>query len=83
MRAVEKPKRDNAGQLRGIYLIEPDVAEFKLIIKAARRKLIVPMPAAIPCKIPMRSSGENYRNVGKRTTRFASIVDAGESTRPR
>ena len=56
--AVEKPKRDNARQLRGIYFVEPDDEEFKLIIKAARRKLEVRMPAAMPCKIPRRSIGE-------------------------
>ena len=41
------------------------------------------MPAAMPCKIPIRSSGEIHRNIGKRRTRFACIVDADESTRPR
>ena len=81
--AVDKPKRDTARQLRGIYFIEPDDEEFKLIIKAARRKLEVRMPAAMPCKIPRRSIGETHRNVGKRRTGFACIVDADESTRPR
>ena len=52
-------------------------------IKAARRKLEVPMPAAMPSKIPTRSSGETHRNIGKRRTRLACIVDADESTRPR
>ena len=42
--AIEKPKLYNARQLRGIYFITPDEEEFKLIIKAARRKLEVPMP---------------------------------------
>ena len=41
--AIEKPKLDNARQLRGAYFIEPDDEEFKLIIKDARRKLEVPM----------------------------------------
>ena len=39
-------------------------------MKAARRKLEDPMPAAMPCKIPIKSSGET-RNIGKRRTRFA------------
>ena len=56
--AFEKPKLDNAGQLRGMFLIEPHDEEFKLIIKAAHRNLEVLMPAAMPCKIPMKSSGE-------------------------
>ena len=37
----------------------------------------------MPCKIPVRSSGETHRNIGKRRTRFACIVDADERTRPR
>ena len=48
--SVEKPKLDNARSLRGIYFIEPNDEEFKLIIKAARRKLEVPMTVAMPCK---------------------------------
>ena len=53
--AIEKPKLDNARQLRGIFFTEPDDEEFKLIIKAARRKLEVPMPAAMSCKIPKKA----------------------------
>ena len=67
-RPIEKPKLDNARQLRGIFFIEPDDAEFKYIMKNARRKLEVPMPAAMPCKIPIKSSGETHRNIGKRKT---------------
>ena len=78
--AIEKPKLDNARQLRGIYFSEKDDEEFKLIIKAARRKLEVPMPAAMPCKIPIKSSGETHRNIGKRMTKYACTVDADEST---
>ena len=51
-------------------------------MKAACRKLEVPMPAAMPCKIPIKSSGETHRNIGKRKTKYACIVDADESTRP-
>ena len=51
--------------------------------KAARRKLEVPDPAAMPCKIPIKSSGETHRNIGKRKTRFVCVVDADENTRPR
>ena len=49
--AIEKPMLDNARQLRGIFFIEPNDEEFKLTMKAARRKLEVPMPAAMPCKL--------------------------------
>ena len=80
---VEKPKLDNARQLRGILFFEPSDEEFQLTMKAARRKLEVPMPAAMPCKIPIKSSGETLRNIGKRKTKYVFIVDADESTRPR
>ena len=81
--AVEKPKLDNARQLRGTFYIEPNDEEFQHTMKAARRKLEVPMPAAMLCKIPIKNSGETHRNVGKRKTKYACVVDADESTRPR
>ena len=37
--AIEKPKLKNARQLTGIFFIEPNDEEFKLTMKAARRKL--------------------------------------------
>ena len=81
--AVEKPKLENARQWRGIFFIEPNDGEFKLTMKAARKKLEVPMPAAMPSKIAIKSSGETHRNIGKRTTKYACVLDADESTRPR
>ena len=48
--AVEKPKFDNVGTLRGINFIDPADEEFKDIMTKARFKLEVPMPAAMPCK---------------------------------
>ena len=77
-------KLDNARQLSGIFFIEPDDEEFKLMTQSrSDRMLEVPMPAAMPCKLPIKSSGENHRNVGRRKTRFACVVHADESTRPR
>ena len=52
-------------------------------MKAARRKLEVPMPAAMPCKKPIKSSGETHRSIGKRKTKNTCVVDADECTRPR
>ena len=52
-------------------------------MKAVRGKLEVPMPAAMPCKIPIKSSGETHRNLGKRKTNYVCVVDSDESTRPR
>ena len=48
---IEKPKLDNATRLRGIYFIDAPGPEFKETIENTRRKLKVPMPAAMPCKI--------------------------------
>ena len=79
---IEKPKLDNSRRLRGIFSVDADDEEFKLTMKAARRKLEVPMPAAMPSKILMKSSGEIHRNIGKRKTKYACVVDADESTRP-
>ena len=71
-------KLDDARQLREIFFIDPNDEEFKLTMKAARRKLEVPMPAAMPCKIPIKSSGETHRSIGKRKTEYACVVDADE-----
>ena len=48
---IEKPKLDNARKLRGIHFIDLDDGEFKDVMKNARGKLEVPMPAAIPFKV--------------------------------
>ena len=61
----------------------PNDEEFKLTMIAARRKSDVPMPAAMRWKIPMKSSDETHRNIGKRKTKYACVVDADDSTRPR
>ena len=42
-----KKKLDDAGRLPGIYFVDPEDAEFKETTKNARRKLEVPMPAAM------------------------------------
>ena len=47
----EKPKLDNARRLLRIYFVESDDEEFKRIMKNARRKLEIPMPAAMLCKL--------------------------------
>ena len=49
--AIEKKEIDDARRLHGISFIDPDDEEFKDIMKNARRKLEVPMPAAMLCKI--------------------------------
>ena len=56
--AIEKPKLDHARSFRGIYFIDPKDEEFKDIMPNARRKFEIPMPAAMPCKTPINSSGK-------------------------
>ena len=80
---IENPKLDNARNLRGFCFIDLDDEEFKDIIKHARRKLEVPMPAAIPCKIQREKYKETCRIEKKCKTKYACIVDADESTRKR
>ena len=36
--AIEKPKLGNAGNLRGIYFIDPEDEEYKATIKNASKK---------------------------------------------
>ena len=62
---IEKSKLDNARQERGIFFIEPTDENLKHTMKNARRKLDLPMPAAMPFKIPIQNSGETHRNIGK------------------
>ena len=81
--AIEKPKLDNARELRGIFFIEPEDKDFKDIMKNARRKLEISMPAAMPFKPPRNSGGETCCGIGKSKTKHACIVEADESTRIR
>ena len=71
-----KPKLDNAGQLRGIFFIEPDDEKFKRTMKNALGKLEIPMPAAMPCKTHQKGRGKTCRSIGKHKTKYACIVGA-------
>ena len=81
--AIEKPKLDNARRLRGFYFIDPDDAEFKEIMKNARRKSEIPMPAAMPCKLQRGNYRETCRTVEEHRTKYACIVEGDESMRKR
>ena len=81
--AMEKPKLDIARQIRGIFFIEPGDEEFKLTMKSARRKLEIPMPAAMPCETAVNCRGETRRSIGKHKTKHACVVEGDESTRIR
>ena len=79
--AIEKPKLDNARHLRGIFFIELDDEECKHTMINARRKLEIPMPAAMPCKTPVFAPGKPAAILGNTRPNFACIVDADESLR--
>ena len=81
--AIEKPKLDNARRLRGIYFIDPEDEAFQDIVKRARRKLVIPMPAAMPCKLQRDMYRETWRTVEEHKTKYASVVEADESMRIR
>ena len=68
MQRKRKPDKDGVSKYQNstmpdnierIFFIEPNDEEFKLTMKAARRKLEVPMPAAMLCKNTER---EQWRN---------------------
>ena len=52
-------------------------------MKNGRRKLEVPMPAAMPCKIQREKYWETCRVEKNCKTNYACIVEADESTRKR
>ena len=52
-------------------------------MKNARRKLEIPMSAAMPCKTPANCRWQTCRSIAKRKTKYACIVDADESMRIR
>ena len=81
--AIEKPKLDSARSLHGIFFIEPDDEEFKCMMKNARRKLKISMPAAMPCRIRLPQHRETRGTVGQRKTKNACIVEADEPMRTR
>ena len=67
--AIEKPKLD-------------DARRFKDIMKNARRKLEIPVPAAMPCKLQREKYRETCR-VDECKTKYACTVEADESMRLR
>ena len=86
--AVEKPKLDNVRQLRGICFVDPEDGEYKETIKNARKKLEVPMEAAMPCKMETRWRARKPQETvasestdSRKKTNYTCIVEAHESTR--
>ena len=75
---------DNARKLRGIYFIDPEDKKFKETIKNARKKLEIPLAPAGSCKISLKCKhGETRGKTIDFKSKFACILEAGESTRLR
>ena len=81
--AIEKLRLDKAGKLRGIYFIDPPDEELKEITTNACRKLEVPIPAAMPCRIRREKFRETCSVEKNCKTKYSCIVEADESTRKR
>ena len=80
----DKPKLDNARNLRGIYFIDPEDKEFKETIKNAHKKLEMPMAPAMPCKTSKTCDhGETRGKTNEIKSKLACILEASESTRLR
>ena len=79
----EKPRLENAIRLRGIFCVDPDDEIFKRKMKNAHRKLEIPMPASMPCRLQLHKHRETCCTVGQHKTRCACIVEADESVRIR
>ena len=89
-RAKEKPKLDNARRLGGIYFIDPEDKDYKETINDAKRKLDMPMDAAMHCKTrqsPRPACGKLQRGLVVPNwvpkMRYVCIVASHESTRQR
>ena len=59
-------------KIGGIYFVDPDVEEFKDIMKNARRKLEILMPAAMPCKLQREKYRETVAQL--KNTRHNTLV---------
>ena len=89
--AVEKPKLDNARQLRGIYFIDPSDEEYQETMKIAKKKLEIPMAPAMPCKRKIQVDNYSFRKRERESlasqkgpkTKYGCTVESHESTRPR
>ena len=72
--AIEKPKLDNARRLRGVYFVDPADEEFKRFMKKSRRKLEIPMLAAMPCRLQRCPCRETCCAVGEHMTNMHVLL---------
>ena len=68
-------------RLKGIYLFDPEDKEFKETIQNARKKLETPVAPAKTIK--KSKKGEIHSKTNDFKSKFACILEAGESTRLR
>ena len=87
--AIEKPKLENARNLRGIYSIDPNDEEYNHVMKNARKKLETPVADPMPCRRSESSMVTGAVNLKRakaseknRKTRFHCNVEVHESKRP-
>ena len=73
---IEEPELDNARRLRGIFFIEPDDEELKRILKNARMKLEIPMPAAMLCRLQLHQHRETCELDNARRNMFILLRQA-------
>ena len=84
--AIERPKLDNAGKLKGIYHSDLVDMEFKDIMKHARKMLEVPLESAMPCelrRVPVLKETCSTNNPSTQRTRHGCVVEAHDSARKR
>ena len=62
-----------------VFFIDPDDEEFKRTMKIGRRKLEIPMPAAMTCKLQREKYRETCRTVEEHKTRYVCTVEVDES----
>ena len=60
--AIEKSRLDQARRSRSIFFIDPDDEGFKRTVTNACKKLEIPMPAAMPCRLQRCPYRENLQH---------------------
>ena len=74
--ANEKPKLNNARQLRGIYFDDPEAGESKEGNKTAQRKSEVPLEAAMPLQdgcVSARGTTQKFGKEGSTARSYSKV----------
>ena len=89
--AIEKPEIDNARRRRSIYFIDREDGRYEETIEKSKKKLQVPMEAAMLCKMGTKkrlkklraTANESDESNKNQKTKLACIEETHESTRKR